>query len=100
MRARVFNPAGSECSCPKQWQSGLRPRARLATMPAAKRSRSVSAAAAPHQAVEAGMRATASASSASAGTATRTGVSDGRFSTMPMAPSSVCSSTRTTVRRK
>src|SRR5215217_3652409 len=64
LRARVFHPAGSECSCPKQWHSGLRPRARLTVMPTRNTERSASAARAPHQAVDAGKRVAATASSA------------------------------------
>jgi hypothetical protein len=41
-----------------------------------------------------------SAYAASIGTASATGVSDSRLSTTPIAPSGVCSSTSTTVRRK
>src|SRR5215207_9123408 len=65
LRASVFQPAGSECSCPKQWHSGLRPRAKLALIPTTNRSSSTSAPTAPHQAVEAGIRAAATASAAS-----------------------------------
>src|SRR5215208_6746956 len=60
LRARVFHPAGAECSCPKQWHSGLRPRARLTVMPTRNTERSASAPRAPHQAVDAGKRGAAS----------------------------------------
>src|SRR5207249_1633301 len=36
LRDTVVQPTGFECSWPKQWQSGRRPRARLAAMPAIK----------------------------------------------------------------
>jgi hypothetical protein len=65
LRTRVFQPAGSERSCPKQWHSGFRPRAKFALIPTTKSSSSTSAPTAPHQAVEVGIRAAATASSAS-----------------------------------
>ena len=65
LRASVDHPAGAECSCPKQRHSGLRPRARLAPIAAAKSDSNASAPTAPHRAVVVGTSAAATASSAS-----------------------------------
>ncbi len=71
-RARARGPAGSERSCPKQWQAGERPRARFQVMAREKPTRSASAASAPDVLVGPTSNARAAASSAS-GTATPSG---------------------------
>jgi hypothetical protein len=65
LRASVDQSAGAECSCPKQRQLGLRPRARLAPIATAKSNSNKSTPTAPHQAVVVGTKAAATASSAS-----------------------------------
>ena len=51
LRASVFQLAGAECSWPKQWQSGARPRARLTAMATLKIASSARAPMAPYTAV-------------------------------------------------
>lgn len=64
-RASVVQPAGAEWSCPKQWQSGVRPRARLMAIAAPNVSRRPAAASAPMSAPRDVNRRPATASSAS-----------------------------------
>ena len=63
LRTSVGQPTGAECSWPKQWQSGLRPR--IIAMPTAiiKTVSNASAPRAPYQASLAGISAAATASS-------------------------------------
>ncbi len=63
-RTSVFGPAGAERSCPKQWQSGARPRAMLAAIATENMSSRPTATAAPARAVAAGSSSTAATSSA------------------------------------
>jgi hypothetical protein len=64
LRIKVERPTGEECSCPKQWQSGLRPRAKLTAIPSEKIASRASAAQAPYHANASGTSATATAISA------------------------------------
>src|SRR5579859_667688 len=65
LRASVGQPTGAECNWPKQWQSGVRPSARLMLMAMMKANSSESAPTAPSHADRAGIKLTATASSAS-----------------------------------
>ena len=67
LRASVLRPAGAECSCPKQWQSGAWPRASAAAMPAMKARSRTSAATPPHWAEGRATRAAAVATRPGAG---------------------------------
>ena len=65
LRASVFQLAGAECSWPKQWQSGARPRARLTPMATLKIASSTRAPIAPYTAVPGQRSKPATVSSAS-----------------------------------
>src|SRR5258708_2503313 len=68
LRARVAQPAGPDESCPKQWQSGVRPRARLRAMAKIKSSNNERAPSAPNQAEATGNSVTATTNSAKGST--------------------------------
>ena len=63
-RTSVDQPTGSECSCPKQWQFGVRPRARFTPIATTNTTSRVKTPIAPQRAVAAGISAIAQASSA------------------------------------